>query len=92
MMIQRMLNKFIRWALSANDEPQAPSSTAVPTIRIGLVNGLNGRLLEVASPVPNKNSKQHLFTDDWTYEFFVVAEGQKVSDAIAMVMLLKGID
>lgn len=91
-MIQKVLNKFIRWALSVDDEPRSQTSTAVPAIRIGLVNGLNGRLLEVASPVLNKNSKHHLFSDDWTYEFFIVAEGQKVSDAIAMVILLKGID
>ena len=91
-MIRKVLNTFIRWALSVDDEPRAQTSTAVPAIRIGLVNGLNGRLLEVASPVLNKNSKHHLFSDDWTYEFFIVAEGQKVSDAIAMVILLKGID
>jgi hypothetical protein len=91
-MIQRTLNKFIRWVLSVDDEVRSQSSNAVPTIRIGLVQGLNGRLLEVSTPIPNKNSKHHLFTDDWVYEFFVVAEGQKVSDAIAMVILLKGID
>jgi hypothetical protein len=38
-MIQRTLNKFIRWVLSVDDEVRSQSSNAVPTIRIGLVNG-----------------------------------------------------
>lgn len=91
-MIRATLHRILRWGLSAEDTPRAPNSTAVPLIRIGLVSGLNGRLLEIATPLQNTNSKHHLFGDDWTYEFFIISEGQKVSDAIAMVMLLKGLD
>lgn len=88
-----MINRFLRWILDSenHDEPIASrSSTATPVIRIGLIKGINGRMLEVATPRAKNN--QRVFSDDWDYEFFVVRDDQLVSEAIAMVMLMKGLN
>lgn len=63
-------------------------SNALPKIKIGLIEGMNGRVLEVA--VPNTNRKN--YGEDWVYDFFVVQDGQKISEAIAMVMIMKGLE
>lgn len=54
-------------------------------IRIGLVNAINGKLLEVSTYVPNPHGP------DWTHEMYIVQEGEVLSDAIAKVMLMKGL-
>ena len=94
-MIRWLLNKLMKWVWDFNREGRGSrpvlalgdeSSSATPKLRIGIVEGMNGRLLEVSTYKPNPHGS------DWTYEFFVLQEGQKVSDAVAMVLLMKGLD
>ena len=62
-----------------------------PNYRIGIINSMNGtKVLEVGTYV-QQNAK-HFAHDEWTYEFFTVGEDQKLSDAIAMVLTMKGLE
>jgi hypothetical protein len=63
-------------------------SNALPKIKLGLIEGMNGRVLEVA--VPNTNRKN--YGEDWIYDFYIIQEHQKISDAVAMVMIMKGLE
>jgi hypothetical protein len=58
-----------------------------PKLRIGFIDAMNGRVLEVATAVPHSHHTGHY---DWTVELFIVPEGQNLSEALTMLMLLKG--
>lgn len=55
-------------------------------IRIGLLSAINGRILEVSSYKPNPHGP------DWTTQFYIIEPEQKISDAIATVLLMKGLE
>ena len=59
----------------------------MPKMRIGVIEAMNGRILEVMVAVPNSHSHY-----DWKTEMYVVPEEQKLSEAIALVMLMKGLE
>ena len=62
-----------------------------PNYRIGIIDTLNDmKVLEIGTYVQNQG--KHFAHDDWTYEFFTVAENQKLSDAIALVLTMKGLE
>ena len=54
---------------------------------LGFVDALNGRIIEIATAVPSQHHTGH---SDWKVELFIIPEGQSVSEAVAMLMLLKG--
>jgi len=54
----------------------------MPRIRIALLQGLNGKILEFSIHNDQK--------DEWEYDLFVVPEDKTMSEAIAMLFLLKG--
>ncbi len=91
--MRKLIKRFIRWALSYNDrEVMAPAlaevsqSQTVPSLRIGVMKAMNGRLLELSTYKPNPHGP------DWTTELFIVPEDQTLGQALTMVLTLKGIN
>ena len=66
---------------------EAPNTT--PEIMVKLIPAVNGRLLEVST---KKAHPMHPGHWEWENEMFIVEEGQTLSQAIAMVMLMKGLE
>lgn len=60
-----------------------------PEIMVKLIYAANGRLLEVSIKKPHALAGGHW---EWEHEMFIVEEGQTLSQAIAMVMLMKGLE
>ena len=60
-----------------------------PKIRVGVIEAINGRILEVMVAIPHGGSHQHY---DWKTEMYVVPEDQKLSEAMAVIMLMKGLE
>lgn len=59
-----------------------------PNYRIGLIKSINSfNVLEVGTYAPT--SRGH---SDWSYEFYVVEPDQKLSEALAIVMTMKGLE
>jgi hypothetical protein len=63
--------------------------STVPEIMVKMVPAVNGRLLEVSTKKSNPMHHGHF---DWEHEMFIVEEGQTLSQAIAMVMIMKGLE
>jgi hypothetical protein len=62
-----------------------------PNYRIGIITSMNGtKVLEVGTYSQQKG--KHFAHDEWTYEFFTVEPDQKLSDAIALVLTMKGLE
>ena len=58
-----------------------------PQVRIGQMNALNGRLLEVSTTRLNKHGDR-----DFVVEHYIVDETKPLSEQIAVVMLMKGLE
>lgn len=63
------------------DSPEAP-----PKMRFAIREAINGRFIEVATHRPQQRGS------DWITEYYLVPEGKKVSEALALLMLMKGAD
>ena len=62
-----------------------------PNYRIGIINTMNNtKVLEVGTY--SQNQGKHFAHDDWNYEFFTVEPEQKLSEAIALVLTMKGLE
>lgn len=55
-----------------------------PKIRIGTMDVMNGKLLEVAS------YKRSQHGPDWTTEYYILEEGRPLAEQIAVVMTMRG--
>jgi hypothetical protein len=60
-----------------------------PEIMVKLIHAANGKLLEVSTKKPHAMAQGHW---EWEHEMYIVQEGQKLSEAVSMVMLLKGLE
>lgn len=65
------------------------NSSTYPEVIVKLIPACNGRILEVSSKKPHAHAAGHW---DWEHEMFIIEEGQNLSEAIAMVMLMKGLE
>ena len=62
-------------------------STAVqPHVRMGALTVMNGKLLEVSTYKRNSNGP------DWMTDYWILTEDQPLSEQIAVVMKLKGLE
>jgi hypothetical protein len=59
-----------------------------PQMRVGVIEAMNGRILEVATATQIHGHNHY----EWKTEMYVVPEDQKLSEAIAVVMLMKGLE
>lgn len=63
----------------------SPSSRmGEPAVRINMHKAINGKVLEIATP----STQRH---HDWDIESYIVTEGESLHDALATLLLAKGI-
>jgi|688.fasta_scaffold239529_2 hypothetical protein len=67
--------------------PQDVNHSTTPRIRVGVIDAMNGRILEVSTAIPNNHNHY-----DWKTEMYVISENQKLSEAMSLVMLMKGLE
>jgi len=61
--------------------------------RIGIIKTINGGcVLEVGTYKVNTGSNRSFGNSEWSYEFYTVGENQKISEAIGIVLLMKGLE
>ncbi len=52
---------------------------------ISIIPALNGRVIEIG------NYRQNMHGPDWTYEHYVVPEGEPLEAAMSAILLIKGV-
>ncbi len=101
MLIKWLKKKFAEWSKEAWENARNEKEvviggaslttgvdhSTVPRIRVGVIDAMNGRILEVSTAVPNNHNHY-----DWKTEMYVVPENQKLSEAMSLVMLMKGLE
>ena len=66
-------------------ETNAGSQPEMPHVRFGMLDVMNGKVLEVCS------FKRNPHGPDWTTTYWILNEEQPLSEQIAVVMKLKGL-
>lgn len=56
--------------------------------QIGINNAINGRVLTIRTYRPNNSQ----FAGNWTVEMYVIKEGESLTEALTMLLMMKGID
>lgn len=102
MLVKWFKKKFAEWSKEAWDNARQKKEgvtlssaiisrdvdhNTVPKIRISVIEAMNGKILEVSTTMPNNHG--HF---DWKTEMYVIPEGQRLSEAISTVMLMKGLE
>lgn len=76
------------WDYNRRDEVEvvSPQSHRMgePSVRINMHKAINGRILEIATPSVQRHH-------DWDIESYIVTEGESLHDALATLLLAKGI-
>lgn len=89
--VKKAISSIVKWSLSDDHEAPAIQSTvsvggnSEPTFRLGVVNAMNGKAIEISTYKRNPNGP------DWTSQLFLVPEHQTLAEAITMVLVLKNI-
>lgn len=97
--MKKMLRKFIQWVMVDKERerererdifaPVVSADEAVqkaqPKVRIGMVDAMNGKILEVATYKRNNHGP------DWTSEYFIIDSATPLNEQIATVMVMKGL-
>ena len=78
---KRVREELYSPALATAEEAVAKPS---PKIRIGTIEVMNGKLLEVASYKPSNHGP------DWKTEYYILEEGRPLAEQIAVVMTMRG--
>jgi len=83
-----------RWIRNwLNDDLKLSKSEVVETAsetntQIGINNAINGRVLTIRTYQPSKNHNR----SDWVTEYYVIKEGESLTEALTMLLMMKGID
>lgn len=88
------IRKWIRGWLNADlhiDPPRTIEAhgherSSQPTLRVAVLQAMNGRVLEVATYKPNPRGP------DWTFELFIVPENATLAAAITTVLAMKSME
>jgi hypothetical protein len=75
------LDEIPQIAIDGRDD-SLPSAS----MRFSIQQALNGKFIAVQTFKPNPRGS------DWTTEYYIVPEGKKVSEALTVLMLMKGAD
>jgi len=58
------------------------------SVQIGINHAINGRVLSVRTYQPTTRGNR----PDWVTEMYVIKEGESLTDALTMLLMMKGVD
>lgn len=71
-----------------NVRPRVDSTNSVNTTgartHLSVINAINGRVIEIGNYAPNPHGP------DWSYEHYIIADGEPLEPAMATILLMKG--
>lgn len=74
---------YVKTIIEADEQGKSPN------YRIGMIKSINSfNVLEVGTYKQNTNSRH----SEWEYEFYVVEPDQKLSEALSIVLTMKGLE
>ena len=71
----------------ADVETSSPDQTG-----ISMSNAINGKVLTLRTYHPNRKSNGMHVQSDWVTELYVIKEGESLTEALTMLLVMRGID
>jgi len=59
---------------------------------ISIMTAINGKVLTLRTYQPNRTSNSRHVQSDWTTELYLVPEGESLTEALTMLLMMRGID
>ena len=59
---------------------------------ISISNAINGKVLTLRTYQPNRTSNSRHVQSDWVTEYYVIKEGESLTEALTMLLVMRGID
>jgi hypothetical protein len=87
MSIRRWIRNWLNDDLKLS-KSEVVDRTSDSTTQIGINNAINGRVLILRSYQPKKTSLH----SDWVTEYYVIKEGESLTEALTMLLMMRGID
>ena len=72
-------------ALRTASQPVAIDEDNQP-FTLSVSNALNGKVIQIRTYQPNNRGS------DWKHEFYIVPEGEKLTDAVAILLMAKNLE
>lgn len=92
------IKQWIRdWLNSVDDSAiraRRTIDTAEPTVdstSISINNAINGKVLTLRTYQPNRKNVPQVHSD-WVTEYYVIKEGESLTEALTMLLVMRGID
>jgi hypothetical protein len=87
------IKRWIRdWLM--NDQPKLARATAMEVesapqdqTGISISNAINGKVLTLRTYQPSKNHSR----SDWVTELYIVPEGESLTEALTMLLMMRGV-
>jgi hypothetical protein len=88
------IKKWIRdWLLGESgpklrmNEVNTVEQSQEPGVQISINSAINGRVLTLRTYQPTRNNRS-----DWLTELYIVKDGESLTEALTMLLLMKGVD
>ena len=88
------IKKWIRdWLLGESgpklrmSEVNTVEQSQEPGVQISINSAINGRVLTLRTYQPTRNNRS-----DWLTELYIVKDGESLTEALTMLLLMKGVD
>lgn len=59
---------------------------------ISISNAINGKVLTLRTYQPNRTSNGRHVQSDWVTEYYVIKEGESLTEALTMLLVMRGIE
>lgn len=85
------IKRWIRNWLHSDEVKVSRADVAEPTVNdtsISINNAINGKVLTLRTYQPSKSHSR----SDWVTEYYVIKEGESLTEALTMLLIMRGID
>ena len=85
--IRNWLNSSSTTVLRGADVEASPSDQT----SISIMTAINGKVLTLRTYQPNKTGNSRNMQSDWVTELYLVPEGESLTEALTMLLMMRGI-
>lgn len=91
------IRRWIRNWLNSEDSvlklgrSEAVESSQPDGVQISITKAINGKVLTLRSYQPNRKNVPQIHSD-WLTEYYVIKDGESLTDALTMLLITKGLE
>jgi hypothetical protein len=94
MSIKQWIRNWLNSEENSVTKARRAIDTAEPTVdstSISINNAINGKVLTLRTYQPNRRNVPQVHSD-WVTEYYVIKEGESLTEALTMLLVMRGID